>query len=123
MMSPTEAADKAALEQALETYCAASATNRATIDSLFARGDRWEDIARYCAFHMQVANLHLPPWQPPPSSIGPENMASALAETDPQRGHRAAALLRQRMLRCGVSGWHPDPVAACEAAEAKRATR
>jgi hypothetical protein len=36
-----------------------------------------------------------------------------------QRGYRAAALLRRRMERCGVSRWHPDPIAACEAAEAK----
>jgi hypothetical protein len=64
-------------------------------------------------------NLHLPPWQPPPCNIDPHNMASALAESDPQRGYRAAALLRQRMLRCGVSGWAADPVAACETAEAK----
>jgi len=44
-------------------------------------------------------------------------MASALADPDEQRGWRSAALLRQRMERCGVSKYHPDPVAACEAAE------
>jgi hypothetical protein len=46
-------------------------------------------------------------------------MAAALNNTDEQSGYRAAALLRQRMERCGVSRWHPDPVAACEAAEAE----
>jgi hypothetical protein len=86
-----------------------------TIDALFARGDSWEEVARYAAFHMQVASLHLPPWQPAPCGIG--NMASALADPDEQRGWRSAALLRQRMERCGVSKYHPDPVAACEAAE------
>jgi ParB-like chromosome segregation protein Spo0J len=47
------------------------------------------------------------------------DMAAALNNTDEQSGYRAAALLRQRMERCGVSRWHPDPVAACEAAEAE----
>jgi hypothetical protein len=119
MTSPIEAADKAALEHALELYRAQSATQRATIDSLFARGDSWENIAQFAAFHCQVANLHLPPWQPPPCNVGPRNMATALAESDPKRGYRAAALLRQRMLRCEVSCWAADPVAACEAREAK----
>jgi hypothetical protein len=47
-------------------------------------------------------------------------MAAALNDPDEQRGYRAAALLRQRMERCGVSRWHPNPIAACEAAEAKQ---
>ena len=111
-------ADKAALERAIELYRAGSPTQRKTIDVLFARGDSWENIARYAAFHMQVTNLHLPPWQPAPCDIGNRNMAAVLTETDEQRGYRAAALLRARMERCGVSRWHPSPVAACEAAEA-----
>ncbi len=109
MKTPTEAADRAALEHALELYRAQSAAQRATIDSLVARGDNWEEIAQFAAFHMQVSVLGLPPWQPPPCNIGPSNMATALAEPDPQRGYRAAALLRQRMLRCGVSQWEMGP--------------
>jgi hypothetical protein len=68
---------------------------------------------------MQVENLRLPPWQPAPCGIGENNMASALAEQDPQRGYRAAAQLWQRMQRCGVSRWHLDPVRECERVEAK----
>jgi hypothetical protein len=75
------------------------------------------DVATFAASCAQSRALDLPPWQPPPCNIG--NMASALTDTDEQRGYRAAALLRQRMARCGVSRWHPDPVAACEAAEAE----
>jgi hypothetical protein len=80
----------------------------------------WEDVARFCARCAQDRALHLPPWQPPPCNIG--NMAAALDDPDEQRGYRTAALLRQRIERCGVSRWHPDPIAACEAAEAKRQT-
>ena len=32
---------------------------------------------------------------------------------------REIAELALRMQRCGVSRWHPNPVAACEAAEAE----
>jgi hypothetical protein len=113
-------ADRAALERAIELYRTGSPTQRKTIDVMFARGDGWEYVARYAAFHMQVANLHLPPWQPAPCDIGPRNMASALAETDEQRGYRAAALLRQRMERCGVSQWHPDPARECDRIEAEQ---
>lgn len=47
-------------------------------------------------------------------------MAAALAEPDEQRGYRKAALLLQRLLAAGVSRWHPNPVAACEAAEKRQ---
>jgi hypothetical protein len=50
-------------------------------------------------------------------------MEAALSGTmpdEPRCGYRSAALLRQRMERCGVSRWHPNPVVACEAAERPR---
>ena len=124
MTTDTEAealssADLDALTQAVEQYCAVGLWQRQTVDALSARGDGWERVAKYCAYHMQMENLRLPPWQPAPCGIGPGNMDFALKETDPQRGYRAAALLRQRMERCGVSRWHPDPARACEAAEAE----
>ena len=75
-------------------------------------------VATFCASCAQSRSLRLPPWQPAPCNIG--NIEAALADTDEVSGYRAAALLCQRMQRCGVSRWHPDPVAACEAAEAKR---
>jgi hypothetical protein len=42
---------------------------------------------------------------------------------DEQRGYRAAALLLQRMERCGVSRWHPDPLAAIAKAEQDRTAK
>jgi hypothetical protein len=114
--------DKAALERAIELYRAGSRTQRQRIDAQLAKGDDWEDVATYCAFHMQMENLRLPPWQRRLARSAPGNMASVLADPDSQRGYRSAALLRQRMERCGVSRWHPNPVAACEAAERRTAT-
>jgi hypothetical protein len=115
-------ADKAALERAIELYRAGSRMQRTTIDALFARGDSWEDVARYAAFHMQMENLHLPPWLVPPCNV--RDIARDLVRTDDDRaertGLRAAAQLLQRMQRCGVSRWHPNPVAACEAAAAEQ---
>ena len=62
--------------------------------------------------------LDLPPWQRPPCDI--TDIEGSL-EDNGLGGYRAAALLLQRMQRCGVSKWHPDHIAACEAAEAKAA--
>jgi hypothetical protein len=64
---------------------------------------------------MQMENLGLPPWQPLPCRV---HVASGLKETDPQRGYRSAALLRQRMERLGISKWHPDPARECERVDA-----
>ena len=110
------ATDKAALTLAIEVTRRESPARRRQVDDFLASRP-WFDVATFCAACAQSRALYLPPWQPPPCDIG--NMADALADTDEQRGYRAAALLRQRMERCGVSRWHPNPVAACEAAEAE----
>ena len=97
MKTPTEAADRAALEHASSCTAPEARCQRATIDSLFARGDNWEDIAQFAAFHCQISILHLPPWQPPPCNIGPTNMASG-----PRRAGPSARL--SEPLHCFVSG-------------------
>jgi len=112
-LTPT---DKAALTLAIEVTRRESAARRQQIDNFLATRE-WIYVATFCAGCAQSRSLNLPPWQPSPCFVG--DMAAALADPDEQRGYRAAALLRQRMERCGVSKWHPDPVAACEAAEAK----
>ena len=113
--------DKAALEMAVEVTRKESQPRRQQIDN-FLSSRPWEEVATFAAGCAQSRALDLSPWQPPPCYIS--NIASALADTDELSGYHAAALLRQRMQRCGVSRWHPNPVAACEAAEgeAKRQT-
>ena len=108
--------DHDALVLAVETTRRENAARRQQIDD-FLSSREWFDVATFCASCAQSRALHLPPWQPAPCDIG--NMAAALDDPDEQRGYRAAARLRQRMERCGVSRWHPNPLAACEAAEAK----
>ncbi len=117
-------ADRAALELAVEQYRAGSRWQRKTVDALFARGDRWEEIATYCAFHMQMQNLKLPPWLVPPCNVN--NIERDLVRTDDRAeriGLRAAAQLRQRMQRCGVSRWAADPAAAIAEAEQRQAAK
>ena len=112
------ATDRAALELAIEVTRKESPARRQQIDS-FLSSRPWIDVAAFCAGCAQGRALNLPPWQPAPCRVG--NMAAALA--DEQRGYRAAALLRQRMERCGVSRWHPDPVRECERVETERANQ
>src|SRR5215204_2196600 len=52
-----------------------------------------------------------------PTFIGEFNSAR------PQRGARATFELLERMQRCGVSRYHPDPVSACVEAERAAATQ
>ncbi|MBR0732414.1 hypothetical protein JQ595_27050 [Bradyrhizobium japonicum] len=114
--------DRDALERCIPIARRLAPIISRAIDSTLAR-DGWEEAARYACFHCQVASLGVPPWQPVPCQIGPHNMAWALSVLDEQRGYRAAALLRQRMDRCGVSCFEPDPVRACDFVEAERATK
>jgi hypothetical protein len=111
--------DRNALTRSIALYRAASPTQRRQIDKQIENRDDRDEVARYCAFHMQVENLHLSPWQPAPCNV---HVPSALVATDdePRRGQRAAAMLRLRMDRLGVSKYEPDPAAAL--AEAERRT-
>jgi hypothetical protein len=109
--------DHAALELAVETARKEGPGRRQQIDSFLSSRD-WFATATFCASCSQSRSLHLIPWQPAPCDIG--NVAAALDDPDETRGNRSAAQLRLRMQRCGVSRWHPDPIAACEHAEAMR---
>jgi hypothetical protein len=116
-LSPT---DRAALTLAIEVTRNESSARRQQIDS-FLQKRSWIAVATFCASCAQSRSLRIDPWQPAPCNVG--NMEAALngmMPDEPRCGYRAAALLRQRMERCGVSRWHPDPVAACEAAEVER---
>jgi hypothetical protein len=55
---------------------------------------------------------------PPPCDIGSIDAALAATDDEPRRGYHAAALLQQRMQRCGVSRWHPDLLAIAKAERA-----
>jgi hypothetical protein len=105
----------AALTLAIEVTRKESPARCRQVDDMLS-SEPWFEAATFCARCAQERALNLPPWQPPQCHIS--NIAAALKVPDEQSGYRAAAL-PQRMERCGVSRWHPNPVAACEAAEAK----
>jgi hypothetical protein len=123
--------DKAALELAIES-CKAEGDGRAEqIDSMLS-GVRYEDrsigkwanpprpwaeVARFAAICCQTRALRLAPYEMAPCQAdrdppGPPSRGSGWAGSYPQ----ARALL-DRMLKAGVSQWHPDPLAALEAAK------
>jgi hypothetical protein len=103
------------LVQAIEATRKESPARRKQIDD-FLSSRVWLDVATFCASCAQSNSLRLQPWQPPPCDIG--NVAAALENSDETTGYRAAALLRQRMARCGVSRWHPSPAHECDRIEA-----
>jgi hypothetical protein len=69
----------------------------------------WHQVAEFASYSCQVATLGLKPWQPPPAHVNDPD--------HPEPGEETAAALLQRMLKVGVSRWHPTPLVALEAAE------
>ena len=113
----TRQTDLDALKLAVETARKRDRAKRQQIESMLASRP-WHDVAAFAAYSCQVDALQLKPWEWPP--IWVNDIETALSEPDDGKRIRSAALLRQRMQRCGVSKWHPDPVAACEAAEQRQ---
>jgi hypothetical protein len=109
-LTPT---DRAALQLAIEMRCKRGQAERERIDADL-KHKTWFEVARSCAWIEQHSNLRLRPWQPPPCQADPYAINGA---DDGVMGRRAAALLLTRMLKLGVSRWHPDPLAAIEQAE------
>lgn len=119
----TEIDDRAALKLAIETYSAWDIGCAEQIKALMRR-DGWPRAAVFAASCCQSDVLDLKPWQIPPCHIlNADNPDDGLGPDQPGPAsdgrHQAAQLLR-RMLALGVSKYHPDPLAAIEAAE-KRA--
>jgi hypothetical protein len=81
------------------------------IDDRLASGRDRVDVGKSAAYHCQIVSLGLLPWEIPP--------CYAMARPAVYDHQRASRRLLGRMLDAGVSKWHPDPVAACEAAEAE----
>ncbi|UGX93383.1 hypothetical protein G6321_00048610 [Bradyrhizobium barranii subsp. barranii] len=112
--------DRDALTLAIDVTRNESHARHRQVDK-FLETRLWIEVATFCANCAQSRALNLPPWQPSPCHVG--NMEAAFnGMLDEARcGYRAAALLRQRMSRCGVSRWHPDPARECDRVEAERA--
>jgi hypothetical protein len=72
----------------------------------------------FCSYHYQRKTLRMKPWETPPMDI--ENAEVSLLLPPDHRGEHQAAQLLKKMQACGVSRFHPDPMAAIEAAKARR---
>ena len=66
--------------------------------------DGTRDDKEFAAFSLQCENLKLTPWQSPPVDLSDGS--------DPGPDDTHAAKILQRMLKAGVSVYHPDPLAA-----------
>jgi hypothetical protein len=69
-------------------------------------------LERARAEDCQIHALHLKPWEEPPC---------AADEDGPDERDKEAQRLLRQMLAFGVSRWHPDPLAAIEAAKQRKA--
>ena len=111
--------DRQALTLAIETARKQSAADQQQIDDKLTR-EPWFAAAVFAAHECQERALRLKPWQCwPPCAVGVDDVDTPGFE---HRGVRSSAALLRRMLALGISRWHPDPLAAIEAAEAERVT-
>jgi hypothetical protein len=103
-------ADREALERAFKTAHAESAEYAEHLDAI-ARARGWDEAAQSAAYHLQVKNLRLKPWQAPPMSVRTDAIGHGY-------GCSASEVrLKRHMLRLGISTFEPDPRGAIEQAE------
>jgi hypothetical protein len=111
---PLSKQDRAALELAMKLIRTESPGRAEQIDSMLE--DRpWQEVAEFAVYCLQIKSLRLKPSEHPPLHADEDGDE----ELNQRAGPEGVALLK-RMLACGVSRWHPDPIAACEAAEKAR---
>jgi hypothetical protein len=105
--------------QALELAIAIGRTLRPDLIDRYLAEKTWLEAATDASRICQETRLNLRPWECwPPCEVEVDSTDEPGLE---HRGIRNAAALLRRMLALGISRWHPDPVAAIEAAEAERA--
>ena len=67
----------------------------------------WQRVAMFASYACQMKVLGLKPWEVPPAHV---NNPKTLRKEE-----QAGAKLLRRMLRAGVSQYHPDPLVALAA--------
>lgn len=125
-------ADVAALQLALDLTLADDPPDPGRVEQVQSMlEDRsWCEVSKFCAYHQQMARLNAFPWSNVPCWILDDTEANAILAKGPilsatgnreDIGDRKYARLLKRMLRWGVSPYHPDPITAVK--EAQRAKR
>jgi hypothetical protein len=101
--------DRAAMELAIATERKVNPRDMAA----YEERSSWDEIAAFAVGRCQDRALNLRPWECAPAFTTDDD------EPSDDWGHRPQeiALLR-RMLRAGVSRFHPDPIKAIAEAEA-----
>jgi hypothetical protein len=96
--------DQAALELAMQTVMR---TREAQLVSMLLKRP-WQEVAEFASFCAQGDTLDLRPWETPPCLV------------DGGDWEQRTGPLLKRMLRAGISRWHPDPIKALREAEASK---
>jgi hypothetical protein len=109
--------DLAALELAISLTLAEKDEGRVEQVTHMLEEDWWHG-ATFAAYHRQTNSLHLKLWERPPCCCDEDKIIAA--DADDIHGDRPALVLLQQMLDLGISRWHPDPVAAIEAARHRK---
>ena len=93
--------DHAALKLAVDLTLADPDQDRVEQMQKMMEQDPWWEYATFASYYQQTRNLHLKPWQDPPSAV-----------LDDDKNDPDAVRLLNRMLKRGISRFHPDPMAA-----------
>ena len=104
---PLDERDTAALDLALAQCRALGEERNRQIDQLLTERPR-RHVAMLASYIMQIRNLNLGPGDCAPCWVVDPNTI--------RKGDQAAAKLVRRMLRAGISQYHPNPMAALKAA-------
>jgi hypothetical protein len=78
--------------------------------SILREDDGGRHACMLSVFHQQCKNLQLPPWETPPCYIGTPGVS-----IDPE-----ILEIGNRLKRCGLSLYEPDPLRALKKAEASK---
>jgi hypothetical protein len=83
--------------------------------------ESWIEVAQFASYHCQMEKLHLDPADSPPCWIDdPDAVLAGKNDNGWCYESNEAAQLLKRMLACGVSKYHPDPIEAIKKAEKRR---
>ena len=124
--------DLAALQLALDLTLADDPPDPGRVEQVeykLKHNSCWQETAKFCSYHQQVARLKIYPWQSPPFWIVTAAEADAILRKGPLAAMDSCgadisdcklAQLTKRMLELGISPFHPNPLAAIKAARAPK---
>ena len=108
---PFNELDTAALTLAARQCCSRDERRLRQFEKLRAMGRSGQQLGKLASYIEQCRSLELRPWEVAPCWVMDPN--------NPDKGERAAAKLVQRMLKAGVSQYHPNPRQALKAANGR----